>query len=147
MSVQLHALFSKGVYKPLQPQSMHLWTPLTSCNVPCMPFVALRVFVVETHWQHVYTPNTCTSRQMLHSIINCLARLMLFMLHSCYCCKLSCPSRSTPSLLPFSWGSCKRNINPAHHRFDLPVTEESLAQRSLQQLKINSIKIIAKSEL
>jgi hypothetical protein len=40
----------------------------------------------------------------------------------------------------------KRNLNPAHHRFDLPVTEESLAQRSLQQLRISSIRIIAKGQ-
>lgn len=55
------------------------------------------------------------------------------------------PSILMGELLCFICG--KRNINPAHHRFDLPVTEESLAQRSLQQLKINSIKIIAKGEL
>lgn len=40
----------------------------------------------------------------------------------------------------------KRNINPAHHRFDLPVTEESLAQRSLQQLRISNIRIITKGQ-
>ena len=55
------------------------------------------------------------------------------------------PSILMGELLCFICG--KRNINPAHHRFDLPVTEESLAHRSLQQLKINSIKIIAKGEL
>ena len=40
----------------------------------------------------------------------------------------------------------KRNIDPTLHRFDLPVTEQSLAQRSLQQLKINSIKVISKGK-
>ena len=40
----------------------------------------------------------------------------------------------------------KRNMNPAHHRFDLPVTEESLAQRSLQQLRISAIKVIRKGQ-
>ena len=52
------------------------------------------------------------------------------------------PSILMGNLLAYICG--KRNIDPAYHRFDLPVTEESLAQRSLQQLKINSIKVIAK---
>ena len=54
------------------------------------------------------------------------------------------PSIPMGQLLAYICG--KRNIDPAHHRFDLPVTEESLAQRSLQQLKINSIKVIAKGQ-
>lgn len=41
----------------------------------------------------------------------------------------------------------KRNINPTHHCFDLPVTEESLAHKTLQQLKINSIRVISKGRV
>ncbi len=55
------------------------------------------------------------------------------------------PSILMGPLLAYICG--RRNIDPAHHRFDLPVTEESLAQRSLQQLKINGIKVVAKGSL
>ena len=36
----------------------------------------------------------------------------------------------------------KRNLNVADHRFDLPATEESLASKTLEQLKITAIKVI-----
>jgi len=40
----------------------------------------------------------------------------------------------------------KRNLDPATHFFDLPATEESLAGKTLEQLKINSIKVVLKGE-
>lgn len=40
----------------------------------------------------------------------------------------------------------KRNLDPATHFFDLPATEESLAGKTLEQLKINNIKVVLKGE-
>ena len=40
----------------------------------------------------------------------------------------------------------KRNLDPATHCFDLPATEESLAGKTLGQLKINNVKVISKGE-
>ena len=41
----------------------------------------------------------------------------------------------------------KRNIDPAHHRFNLPVTEESLANKVLQDLRITSIGVLCKGKV
>ena len=38
----------------------------------------------------------------------------------------------------------KRNIDPAHHKFNLPVTEESLAKKVLRDLHISSIGLLCK---
>ena len=36
----------------------------------------------------------------------------------------------------------KRNLELADHRFDLPATEESLAGKTLEQLKITAIRVV-----
>ena len=41
----------------------------------------------------------------------------------------------------------RRNLDLTLHRFDLPVTEESLAQKTLQQLKINTIRVASRGAL
>jgi len=40
----------------------------------------------------------------------------------------------------------KRNLDPATHFFDLPATEESLEGKTLEQLKINNIKVVLNGE-
>ena len=51
------------------------------------------------------------------------------------------PSLVLPQVLQYVCE--KRNLDPAIHRFDLPATPESLANKTLEQLKINSIRLIA----
>ena len=40
----------------------------------------------------------------------------------------------------------KRNLDLADHRFDLPATEESLASKTLEQLKITTIKVVLRGK-
>lgn len=40
----------------------------------------------------------------------------------------------------------KRNLDLTTHCFDLPATEESLAGKTLGQLKINNVTVISKGE-
>ena len=40
----------------------------------------------------------------------------------------------------------KRNLDPSRHWFALPATEESVAGKTLEQLKINSITVICKGQ-
>jgi len=52
------------------------------------------------------------------------------------------PSITMPTLL--SYICEKRNLPVASHAFDLPATEESLANKTLKELKINTIKVLNK---
>ena len=40
----------------------------------------------------------------------------------------------------------KRNLEVSDHRFDLPATEESLAGKTLEQLKITSIRVVMRGK-
>ena len=50
------------------------------------------------------------------------------------------PSLTFPELL--SYICEKRNLEVSYHKFDLPVTPESLAGKTIGQLKINSIRVV-----
>ncbi len=52
------------------------------------------------------------------------------------------PSLPLPEVLQYICE--KRNLLRSTHRFDLPATEESLVNKTLEQLKINSIRVIEK---
>ena len=54
------------------------------------------------------------------------------------------PSLTFPELLHYVCE--KRNLDVSYHKFDLPVTPESLAGKTLGQLKINSIRVICTGE-